>query len=216
MFSVFFSVLSLWNHIFVFFPCSFSLFFLSFLSLSYRFYLRHFCHDLFMAHYTFGLRFFCQSFERLVCPHSLLHFFFMLFYSLLYICCCSCCCLKNIDFLHRLFSSSLQFFSATLIFFYQLVLLELYSFPLICPICLHFSSLFFFAFISHLYDRLSTFVFISFPYSSLFLIVLPLLVSIVSPFFFYRFLLLSFFPSYFSCSEVYSLFLSYQFALVCS
>ena len=98
-----FRLLSFWNRIFLLFPCSFILVFLPFLSLSYRFYLRHFCHYLFMAHYTFGLTFFCQSFESLVCPHSLLNFFFMLFYSLLYICCCCCCSLKTIDFLYFCF-----------------------------------------------------------------------------------------------------------------
>ena len=117
---------------------------------------------------------------------------------------------KDYRFSSLLFSSSLQFFSATLIFFIN---------------CCSWNSTAFLLFVQFVYtlvhcsfsllSRISTIVFpplslYRFPIVLSFLLFYLWFVSIVSPFFFYRFLLLSFFPSYFSCSEVYPLFLSHH------
>ena len=192
-------MLSLHSPVFLLFPYSFffSLFSLfSFLS-PHSFNLRFSCHDLFLSRYFWPKVFFCQSFDGLVC---------LVFSSAA---CLSCCFLffsfplKSIGFVS--FSSAV--FSGPFNFC-QLLLLELYKFPLICQISVKFSSLFFFTFISCLYDYLS--IFVLFPNSFLFL----WYITAVSPLFCYCFiylfilivfLLLSFFPTYSSCSEVYPL-----------
>ena len=129
--------------VFLFFPWSC---FPSFLSLSPSCFNRRLSRqDLFLARYTFGLRFFCQYFEGLIClAFSSALILSCVFNSLLYT--CSCC----------------------------FMLLELYSFPLFCQLSSSFSSSFFFTFLSCLYDSLFVFVFYRFPIVFFSLLFFPL------------------------------------------
>lgn len=172
---------------------------------------------MFLPRYTFGLRCFCHSFDGLVCLvfSSAL---FVMFFSFLAV---HLFLFFNFPLKLICFVFFLSAFSSGPFNFCQLLLLKLYSFPLISQISLKTSSLFFFTFIfqvnvfiSCLYDRLSMFYLMAFLYSFLFL----WYVSVVQPLICYNFLLSFFrpiphFPRFIRC---FSHTMSYQFTFVCS
>ena len=217
-----FDVLSFHSHVSLLFPYSFVLVFLSFLSISlYSFNQRLSCHDVFLSRYTFGPRFFLPIFRwpcllsifRYTSCHAVSFFalYLFLFFSF---------SLKTIDFVFFFFFCTVFL---ELLSFYHLVLLELYSFHLICQICFQITE---FTVLFHVYlvSLRSSF------HRCLYIVSLAIVFFFFILFFFlvcnycFSVILLSFFllsfsrpishvPRFIHCL---SHTLSYQFVLVCS